>query len=166
MSPGEVASVIRLKLAADIDRDLRALRELAERAATLHQRLAADNTDWVCALALAFEVERYYTGLEALLERLLGELDGQVVVGPRRHQEVLRAALTAVEPHRPALLPAAIAADLRELLGFRHLARHAYEIEPDPQRMLGHGARLGRVHGAIEAHFGALASRLRADAAS
>ena len=119
-----------------------------------------------CAVeqALAFEVERYYTGLEALLVRLLGEFDGEVPEGPRRHQQILHAAVLAPEPCRPALVPPEIEGDLRELMGFRHLARHAYEVEPDPERMLLHASRLQRVQAGIEGSLRPLAARLRREA--
>ena len=106
-------------------------------------------------LALAFEVERYYTAVEATLSRALRGLDGDVPARPGSHQEILRAAGVAVAGLRPALVPAEAATDLRELLKFRHLARHGYDAEPDLPRMVDHAARVGRVHAVLA---GALSS--------
>jgi hypothetical protein len=47
MSPAEASSVLRLRLAADIDHDLAALTDLSARCASLHARLQADAEDWV-----------------------------------------------------------------------------------------------------------------------
>jgi hypothetical protein len=72
-----------------------------------------------------------------LFVRILRTLEGDAPTGPTNHREVLRAAALSVEPLRPALVPPAAEKDLRELLGFRHFARHAYDVEPEPTRMLG-----------------------------
>lgn len=74
---------------------------------------------------------------------------------------VLHVASLAVEPLRPALIPAAAANDLRELLGFRHFARHAYDVEPEPARMLEHGDRVARLQVALTASMAELVVRLR-----
>src|SRR5690606_41752785 len=62
---------------------------------------------------------------------------------------------------RPALLPAGAENDFRELLGFRHLARHAYDVEPEPARMIEHGDRVARIPAAITTSMAGLVTRLR-----
>lgn len=67
----------------------------------------------------------------------------------------------AVEPLRPALLPADAEGDFRELLGFRHFARHAYDVEPEPARMLEHADRVARLEVALAVSMTELVVRLR-----
>jgi hypothetical protein len=162
MSPSEIATAVRWRLASDIETELASQARVAERIAALHARLALQPEDWIVAAAMAFEIERWYTATESLLVRILRALDGDVPMGPAHHREVLRVAALAVEPLRPALVPPAAEHDLRELLGFRHFARHAYDVEPEPARMLEHGDRVARLQLVLTASMAELVARLRA----
>jgi len=158
MSPGETARAVRLRLAAEMVDDRASLDRLAGALATLVPPASDERGEWMRGLALAFEVERYYTAVATLLTRVLRTVDGDVPSGAGWHQEVLRGASVSVEGVRPAVVPPEIVADMRELLKFRHLARHGYESEPVLPRMIEHAERVGRAHpmlvGALDA-FGA-----------
>ena len=52
--------------------------------------------------------------------------------------------------------------ELRELLRFRHLARHGYEREPELAMMVDHAERVRHAHAALTASLDALAAWLRA----
>jgi hypothetical protein len=160
MSPHEIATAVRWRLASDIETELASQARVAERVATLRLRLASE-PDWVVASAMAFEIERWYTAVESLFVRILRTLEGDVPLGPAHHRELLRVASLAVEPLRPALLPPEAESDFRELLGFRHFARHAYDVEPEPARMLEHGARVARLQAALAVSLASLVARLR-----
>jgi hypothetical protein len=134
---------------------------VAERIAEVRSRLESESEDWILAAAMAFEIERWYTAFESLLVRILRTLDGDVPTGPAHHREVLRVASLAVEPLRPALVSPAAENDLRELLGFRDFARHAYDVEPEPARMLEHGTRVGRLQVVLTVSMAELVARLR-----
>jgi hypothetical protein len=110
---------------------------------------------------MAFEIERWYTAVESLFVRILRTLEGEVPTGPAHHRELLRVASLAVEPLRPALIPPTAEGDLRELLGFRHFARHAYDVEPEPARMLEHAERVERLQVALTTSMRQLVARLR-----
>ena len=161
MSPAEVAAVARLRLAAELDQDREGLRSLASAILRLQHRTDDSDREWLRVRALSFEIERWYTAVEGLFERILRTLEGEVPEGASRHRELLRLAVVAVEPLRPALLPLSVQGDARELLGFRHLARHAYDVEPDPERMRAHADRVARVQVALCASMAALVVRLR-----
>lgn len=161
MSPTEVAVAVRWRLASDIETELASQARVAERIADLRSRLASDPADWVVASAMAFEIERWYTAVESLLVRILRALEGEVPSGPAHHRELLRVASLAVEPLRPALVPPTAESDFRELLGFRHFARHAYDVEPEPARMMDHGDRVARLQVALGASMAELVARLR-----
>jgi hypothetical protein len=162
LSPSEIATAVRWRLASDIETELASQSRVAERIAALRSRLESEPDDWILAAAMAFEIERWYTAIESLLVRILRTLEGDAPIGPAHHREVLRLASLAVEPLRPALVPPAAESDLRELLGFRHFARHAYDVEPEPARMLEHGARVGRLQVVLSASMAGLVARLRA----
>jgi hypothetical protein len=162
MSPSEIAIAVRWRLASDIETELASQGRVAERIAALRSRLESQPEDWILAAAMAFEIERWYTAVESLFVRILRTLEGDVPTGPAHHREVLRVASLAVEPLRPALVPPAAESDLRELLGFRHFARHAYDVEPEPARMLEHGDRVGRLQLVLTVSMADLVIRLRA----
>lgn len=162
MSPGEIATTVRWRLASDIETELASQGRVAERIASLRSRLESQPGDWIVAAAMAFEIERWYTAVESLFVRVLRTLDGDVPAGPAHHREILRVASLAVEPFRPALLPPAAEDDLRELLGFRHFARHAYDVEPEPARMVDHAARVARLQELLATSMAELVARLRA----
>lgn len=161
MSPREVAAAVRLRLAAELRDDADMIGRLAAAVRALREPAADARDDWMRALALAFEVERFYTAVEATLTRLLRSLDGDVPEGPTSHQELLRASSVPIEGGRPALLGRDVLVELRELLKFRHLARHGYEAEPDLARMIDHGARVERAHAGLASGFAALEAWLR-----
>jgi hypothetical protein len=162
LSPREVATAVRWRLASDIETEMTSQGRVAERIATLRSRLESQPEDWILTAAMAFEIERWYTAVESLFVRVLRTLEGDVPMGPAHHREVLRVASLAVEPLRPAPVPPAAENDLRELLGFRHFARHAYDVEPEPARMLEHSDRVARLQVVLTVSMAELVVRLRA----
>ena len=161
MSPAEVSRALRLRLAGELRVDLGAI----ERRAEAVRRLlalddASDREPYVRTLALAFEIERFYTSVEATLERMLDGLDGSSPRGAHWHSELLRAASVQLAGLRPELISAAAASSLRDLLGFRHFARHAYDAEPNGARVdelaasvAAIAADLARTLGAVVTHL-------------
>lgn len=126
MSPAEVANTVRRRLAEE----LKAERETIE---NLHRSIAqitALPVDPIKTLALAFQLERYYTSVEALLARAMRAVDGGA-----SHQEILRRASVPVPGMRPEILSQEVAAPMRTLLAFRHYARYGYDVEPRSQRV-------------------------------
>lgn len=71
MSPGEVATAVRWRLASDIETELASQARVAERIGALRLRLASEPGDWIAAAAMAFEIERWYTAVESLFVRIL-----------------------------------------------------------------------------------------------
>ncbi len=131
MSPADIAATVRARLAAELEAELSSVDKLAASIATL----AATAGETMRALAMAFQIERYYTAAEALLTRVLRTIDGDVPAGEASHQELLRAASVPVEGLRAAIISPAVYLPLRELLAFRHYARHGYDLEPKAARV-------------------------------
>jgi hypothetical protein len=112
-------------------------RTLADREAELDRFIAVTpDMEDVRAAALALVLERIYTGLEGLLERIVRAFDGDLDRGTADwHRSLLMAATLDVPQLRPAVLRrSAPAAD--ELRRFRHFVRHAYAAPLDAARVL------------------------------
>jgi len=161
VSPAEAAATVRRRLASELSRERKALDRLASQIQSLRDPAPDPRGEWMRALALAFEVERYYTAVESLLARLLRTLDGSIPSGHAWHLELLSAAAARVDDGRPPLIGEEALEDLREVLKFRHLARHGYETEPELRRMEEHAERVARAHAALGVSFDALAAWLR-----
>jgi hypothetical protein len=145
MSPSDVAHAVRVRLAAELARELQSLEELVASVASMGTQPSTP----MHALALAFQLERYYTGAEALLSRALRTIDGDVPSGGSSHQEILLAASVAVEGLRPAIVSNEVFNQLRDLLAFRHYARHAYDKEPRSERVGEIAETLLQMHPAL-----------------
>jgi hypothetical protein len=162
MAPLDVARALRVRLAAELRLDLASV----ERRALAVSKLAASPLQeeeaiaHMRSLALAFELERFYTAVETALERAIQGLDGAVPRGAHWHAELLHSASVAVPGFRPALLTAESAAALRELLGFRHFARHSYDAEPDSKRLVELAAQVAIVASAWRVSMPALFAEL------
>lgn len=162
MSPIEIARAVRLRLAAELNGDRAALASLAASIVELVRAAGGDVAGVpMRTLAVAFQLERFYTALEGLLSRVLRTLDGDVPVGPEWHNDLLRAASVAVEGLRPALIPSEAVPLMRELLGFRHYARHGYDTTPEPRRVDDVASIAVQVHTLVEPALAALEERLR-----
>ncbi len=161
MSPSEVARAVRLRLAAEVDADRASLALLATSIRELRSAPGDPRTDAMRALALAFQLERFYTAIEATLSRVLRTIDGDVPSGGDSHHELLRAASVAVDGLRPAVVPQHAVADLKDLLSFRHYARHGYDVTVKPRRVEELAVVCERAHPILDASLAALAQDLR-----
>jgi len=86
--------------------------------------------------ALALALDRAYTALESVLERVARTLEGGPPTGDDWHRTLLHNASLDIPGVRPAVLnPASIAA-ADEARRFRHFLRHAYAAELDAGRLL------------------------------
>lgn len=131
MTPPEVSTVLRARLAQEIRDDATALSRIV---AVMEGLLRLPPSEAV-PLALAFELERYFTCIETTMTRVLRVLDGEVPEGPAWHGEVLRLAATAVPGVRPPFVDRGSLRVLRDLLAFRHFARHGYDADINPNRV-------------------------------
>ena len=168
MAPHDVSAALRARLAAELRVDLASVERRGQAVANLSVA-RSDELETVAhmrTLALAFELERFYTAVETSLERAIQGLDGSVPRGAHWHTELLRAAGVAVAGFRPALLSATGIASLRELLSFRHFARHSYDAEPDARRLGELAERAAVVVTEWRTSIEALCTTLERDAAT
>jgi hypothetical protein len=104
------------------------------RAAALLESRLAEPTDGRWAAA-AFEINRIYNILKKAFERLCETFENHLVKTGRYHDTLIERVTLDLKGIRPAFLPAEAIRDVRELKGFRHLFRHAYDLDLDPVRV-------------------------------
>jgi hypothetical protein len=85
--------------------------------------------------SVALNLHAFYAGLERLFELIAGQVDGGKLGGAAWHVELLRQMSVSLERVRPAVISPASVAALDEYRKFRHLVRHVYAINLDPERM-------------------------------
>jgi hypothetical protein len=164
MSPDDVARTVRLRLAAELEGDRAALARLAASLEEVRTAPSGPDVNAMRPLAMAFVLERFYTAAESIFRRALQAIDGDVPAGPDSHQEILRAAAVEVAGLRTAILPPAAVPLFRELLAFRHYARHGYDVGPELPRV-EELARIARqAHALLVPALDALIASLRASA--
>jgi len=126
------------ELRTDLQVERAKLRVLVESLAAL-QRVwdVPDGSQERCDAA-ALRLQSLYTGIERCFVQIVRVLNGGPPDGADWHRRLLDR-MTVPTEVRPALLDAAIAKGLAELMRFRHVVRHlyVYELEPDQvQRLL------------------------------
>lgn len=78
--------------------------------------------------ACAYEMNRFYTVLERMLERICEGFENHFEKSGNYHEKLLQRLALDLPGLRPAFLPADALAELAELRRFRHLVRHAYAL--------------------------------------
>lgn len=161
MSPAELSEGLLRRLAADIDSELPVLDELAVRIASCPGPSDDPLANHGAQAWLALELHRYYTAVEATLERIARDLDGHLPTGAAWHKGLLRQQSQRLPGVRPSVLDAETTGELTHLLSFRHFLRHAYAVQLDWQQLQTHRERVARIHPNVRASLGGLADHLR-----
>jgi hypothetical protein len=78
--------------------------------------------------ACAYELARFYNVLERMLERLCVEFENHFQQRGDFHEKLIQRAALELPGIRPAFIPKERMAEVRELKGFRHIMRHAYDL--------------------------------------
>lgn len=95
--------------------------------------------------AAGFELHRAYNVLEKTFERICEAFENHFEKRGDYHEKLIERMQLGLRGIRPAFLPGETIPSVRELKGFRHLFRHAYDLELDPDRLaavLGHAERV------------------------
>ena len=117
---------------ADVRRDLEVARknaaDLLARAEALERGDTALPPDLRLdrEIAIGAMLHNCFGAMESALERLVEAVDGSLPTGRNYHLELIRRAAAPVPEVRPAIISAALAADLQQLRQYRHAFRHAY----------------------------------------
>lgn len=78
--------------------------------------------------ACAYEMNRFYTVLERMLERICEGFENHFEKSGNYHDKLLQRLALDLPGLRPAFLPVESLPELSELRRFRHLIRHAYTL--------------------------------------
>lgn len=78
--------------------------------------------------ACAYEMNRFYTVLERMLERICESFENHFEKSGNYHEKLLQRLALDLPGLRPAFLPPQALPYLTELRRFRHLVRHAYDL--------------------------------------
>lgn len=112
------------------EQDSRVMRRAV---AVIRERLAEPTEGrWAAA---AFEINRIYNIMEKAFERLCESFENHLEKTGRYHDVLIERMTLDLKGIRPSFLPADAVRDVRELKGFRHLFRHAYDVDLEPARV-------------------------------
>ena len=108
-------------------------RVMQRAVATLEARLAEPSDGRFAAAA--YEINRISNVLEKAFERLCETFENHLEKTGRYHDSLIERMSLELTGIRPAFLPPHAVRSIRELKGFRHLFRHAYDLDLDPERV-------------------------------
>src|SRR5687767_15335909 len=101
-------------------------RVLGQTAALARQRMTSGSD--LELEACAFQLARFYNIIEQLAMRVAKAFENNIDDEQGWHTELLRRLSIEIPGVRPALFSPELVTDLRELRGFRHVVRHAYDL--------------------------------------
>lgn len=110
--------------------------------------------------SMGYQLHNLYGAFEQLFEEVARFFENQIDES-RYHADMIRRMQLELQGIRPALLSAETAADLDELRRFRHLFRHAYAAELDPDKVADLAAQAVRTQRAFARDFERFLARLR-----
>ena len=85
--------------------------------------------------ACAFEMARLYNTFEKTLERICSGFENHFDKKGDYHERLLERLALTLPGIRPAFIPKEFLSELGELKGFRHVVRHAYNLELREHRL-------------------------------
>lgn len=121
-------------LATDLALERRRLEALIDSLALLAERWQRQGADGERVDAAALRLQSLYTGIERSLLLIVRALNGGTPEGPDWPRRLLDR-LTLPTERRPAVLSTDSARALGLLLGFRHVVRHLYADDIDPEQV-------------------------------
>jgi hypothetical protein len=147
-----------LTLAAVIEQDLRAVNRLESHALSL----PVDSLQRAQLDSLGFALHNIYNALENSFTQISLSFENHVRDRVRWHRELLDKMFLDLPPLRSAVLTGDARPVLNDLLGFRHLFRHAYEFTLDAAKTVALSRRWQAEGGAVKNSLAAFAIQLRA----
>ena len=94
--------------------------------------------------AWGYQLHNLYGAFEQLFEEVARFFEHQIDEA-RYHANMIRRMQLEIQGLRPALLSAETASDLDELRRFRHVFRHAYAADLDPDKVADLAAKAARI---------------------
>ena len=134
MTGNEIESIKLKRLIAEIQADLDALEEIFCNAADIYEQISDEPTEHQ-KMAIAGYLHHFYTGVEAIHQRIAQAIEGDVPSGEQWHRELLTDMALELLDVRPRVISAETKNSLHEYLSFRHVFRHAYSLKLDWSRL-------------------------------
>lgn len=131
MTPSSVSAQRLRDLSTDLAVERGRLRAQVDSLERLHLRWEREGADEERVDAASLRLQSLYTGMERCLLQIVRVFNGSTPEGVDWHRRLLDR-LTLATDRRPAVLSEGTARGLRELLAFRHLVRHRYADDLDP----------------------------------
>ncbi|MEK7727541.1 MAG: hypothetical protein AAB354_03965 [candidate division KSB1 bacterium] len=98
-------------------------------------RKKAAQHDPIAFESLAYQLHNLYSAFEDLFKTVAQHFENHISDKGGWHKELLKRMATNIPGIRPALIGAQSHELLEDLRGFRHVFRHAYLYELDPERV-------------------------------
>jgi hypothetical protein len=133
----QVMQTLLLAKAADIEAAMARMRDAEAKQRRLKTDLPDAYDEAFHAAGIAQHIQGIYTQIESLIKQSLEMTDGKLPKSETWYRDLIRLASTPTHD-RNALVDAAGAKNLKEVLGFRHIARSNYAGELDPPRVFEH----------------------------
>jgi len=86
-------------------------------------------------VAVAYLLHNVYCALENAFEQISRTFENHLTDSAQWHRELLAKMFLEIPTVRPAVLPADLRGFLNDLRGFRHLFRHSYDFQLDPEKL-------------------------------
>lgn len=128
----EERKAARLKrLVSEINEDLLAVTHITERAKALLTGINAKSGPVPDGdlMAMSGYLHHFYTGIEAIFDRISRNIDGGPGKAGDWHRDLLRSMALEISGLRPRVISPELMEELDEYRRFRHLFRHAYAGE-------------------------------------
>lgn len=120
-------------LSAIIENDIEAIRRLNSQLEQINLR--AGEVNFRDLAAVTYILHTICNALENSFEHLSREFENNVKDVSQWHKELLMKMFLEIPGIRPAVFPSTCRMILNELRGFRHVFRHSYDFDLDPQRL-------------------------------
>lgn len=145
-------------LLAEMQADCAVARDAANKAAQRLQQKSAGHLE-----ACAYELGRFYNVTERLFERICEEFENHFEKRGDFHEKLLQRLALNLEGIRPAFIPGERMAAVRELKGFRHVMRHAYDLTLREDRLAELSAIAQKLAAELPAWCHDFGNRVRAE---
>ena len=145
-----------LTLAALIRSDLAAIARIENHVS----QFDLDNLSPAELDSLGYSLHNIYNALENCFVQISLSFENHVRDRTRWHRELLEKMFLDIKSLRPAVLPAEVRSLLADLLGFRHLFRHAYEFKIDQAKTVALWNRWSVENAAVKQSLNLFASQL------
>ena len=138
-------------LEEELGKDAGALEEAAAQARRMLEESSAGHLP-----ACGHELNRFYNILEKSFERVAEAFENHFDKRGDYHGRLIERMNLEIRDIRPAFLPDDLLGPVREIKGFRHVFRHAYDLRLDPERLrpvVGHAEALAGKFGGLSTRF-------------